>query len=73
MSISICSRFSSWKVLKLMRRHAVMELRDISRHRATGIPGRHGRTTGRGAHWHAGLLPAMESLSLSIRASKSRR
>lgn len=50
LSISICNRFSSWKVLKLIRRHTVMELKDKSTHRATGKPERHRWTIDLVAH-----------------------
>lgn len=66
LSSSICSRFSSWKVLKLMRRHTVMELSDINKHRAMGKPGSHRGTEDLVTHWHAGLLSWTESLDLSI-------
>ena len=64
--ISICSRLSSWKVLKPIRRHTATELRDNSKHRAMGSPGSHRWTADLGAHWHTGLLSAIESLALSM-------
>ena len=66
LSISICRRVSSWKVLRLMRRHTAMELRDMSRQRATGKPGNHRWTADLGAQWHTGLLSPADSLAVSI-------
>lgn len=64
--ISICNRFSSSWVLKLIRRHTVTELRDISKHRAMGKPGSRCWSTDLGAHWHTGLLSPIESLAVSM-------
>ncbi|TNN58442.1 hypothetical protein EYF80_031333 [Liparis tanakae] len=50
LSISICKRFSSMKVLNPIRRHTVMELRDISKHRAMRNPGSHRWPPDLGAH-----------------------
>lgn len=63
---SICSRFSSSKVLKLISRHTVTELRDISRHRTTGKPGSQCWTEDLGAQWHTGFLSPAESLAVSM-------
>lgn len=66
LSISICIRLSSWKVLRLIRRHTVMELIDSSRHRAMGKLGSHRCTEDLGANSHTGLLSPIEWLAVSI-------
>lgn len=58
LSISVYSRW----VLKLIRRHTVTELRDMSRQRAMGKPGSHRWTPDLMAHWHTGLLSPLDPL-----------